>query len=202
MLSRTILGRPAPAYPAGSASAIRVAARRPLAILVPLLAVLLVLVALLILRPALPAAVLPIGAARTPALDDPLPARLRYMRGLVDAAEDALALTPRVITAWHWQITVRPAQPDLQTAWDDLERIAPVAVDQPDVLSLLGHVQGKLLRLAQDGSLAQQAGVAYTPDYAPVQTLLDVIDTDLAARLSPPAGPASDYGTCPVCAIE
>jgi hypothetical protein len=163
---------------------------------------LVVLALLLVLHPMLPAVGWPFGAARTPTMHDPLPARVRYIRGLVADAGYALARTPRVLALWHWQIDVRPAQPDPQAAWDDLSRIPPVAVDQPEVLSLLWHIQRIYQRLAQEASYARQVHGVYVPDYAPVQTLLQVIDTDLAATLSGPGGPASNRSPCSVCALE
>jgi hypothetical protein len=154
-----------------------------------------------VLRRALPAPILSISPAQAPALHDPLPARVRYIQALIADAEYHLALAPRVITVWRWQIEIRPVQTDPQVAWDDIVRIAPVAQDQPEVFSLLGHIQRTYQRLAGETSLAQQAHAAYTPDYAPVKTLLDVIATDLTATLSRPTT-ASDSRTCPVCGIE
>jgi hypothetical protein len=77
-----------------------------------------------------------------------------------------------------------------------------VAVDQPEVLSLLWHIQRIYQRLAQEASYARQVHGVYVPDYTQVQTLLQVIDTDLAATPSGPAGVATARDACPVCAQE
>jgi hypothetical protein len=196
MLARSASGQIALSFPRRQATNTLKPVRRCLA--VPLV----VLALLLALHPVLPAVGWPFGAARTPTMHDPLPVRVSYIRGLVADAGYVLARTPRILTLWGWQIDVRPAQPDPQAAWDDLSRIPPVAVDQPEVLSLLWHIQRIYQRLAQEASYAQQVHGVYVPDYAPVQTLLAVIDTDLAATSSGPAGAASDGGACQVCALE
>ena len=175
---------------------------RPAILTRRLVALPLFVLTLLVLRTALPALALPVSEGHTPTMNDPLPTRVRYVHTLVVDADYRLALTPRVITVGSWQISVLPVQPDPQSAWGDIQRIASVTGDQTSVPFLLGHIQLAFQRLADDAMYAQQAHVAYTPDYAPVRTLLNVIDTDLAATLSVPPNAASNHGPCPVCAIE
>jgi hypothetical protein len=186
-------GRTALICPAGPAIPRRGAVRQGVALSVLLLV-------LLGLHPALPAAALPFGAAPPPP-HAPLATRVRYIHMLVADAEYALATTPRVYSVWRWQVAVLPAQPDPQAAWDAIRRIAPVAFDQPEVPSLLWHIQLNLQLTAQTASLAQQLHEVYTPDYTPVRNLLDLLDTDVAAALAPPSPAASDRGTCPLCAV-
>jgi hypothetical protein len=161
-----------------------------------------VAVALLSVRPALPAPVAAFGDARAPTLHDPLDTRLRYERALVANAEYLLALEPRTITLWRWRLDVLPAHPDLQRAWDETRRIAPVSLDQPDAVALLWSIQRAYQQLARDVWLAQQAPGGVAPDYSRVHTLLDVLDTDLAAALAGPPVEPSTWRACPVCALE
>ena len=148
----------------------------------------------------LSAVALPFGVAPPPTRA-PLATRVRYIHKLVADAEYALATTPRVYMVGHWKLAVVPDQPDPQAAWDAIRRIAPVAFDQPEVPSLLEHIQLNMQLVAQTASNAQQMHEVYTPDYTPVRDLLDLLDTDVDAALVPLSPAAGDQGICPLCAV-
>ncbi len=141
------------------------------------------LLAALVLLTLLNAHVHPFGGDRTPVLSDPLALRVRYERTLVADAKYHLGLQPRVVSVWHWRISIQPENQDPQDAFNDAMHVGNMAFDQPAVLADLWRVRLSYQRLGRIARLYQQAHIAYTPDYSQVQTWLDNIDADLDAIL-------------------
>jgi hypothetical protein len=135
---------------------------------------------------------------------EPLALRVRAARALIGAADYYLGFAPRVVTLWHWQISVRRAEPDPRAAWDAIRRIPLLLPDDPLVpaAALVAHIQRHLVHVRRAASRARQASAPYTADYMPVRTLLDTLATDLSPAPLGLAGSTSHAGACPVCALE
>jgi hypothetical protein len=126
----------------------------------------------------------PWGPRPAPPPGASIAARVAYERALVADADYQLALVPRVLRLGLWRITILPAQPNLQAAWQDAQDIAAVAPDQPDVLADVQQIHRVYLRQQYLVSLSWQTHVPYTPDYTEMGSWFDFMAGDSTADLA------------------